>query len=209
MSNAVFPALVGQSIDITRSPTWPGSSVVAAVSGKETAIANQANPRWVWDIHFEMLRLGNRNNITYTELQQIAGFFNARQGVFDSFLYDERDDNTATGAVLGVGNGVALTYQLVRTFGGFAEPILAPNVVSNVYVNGIVVSNTHYTVSAWGSAAPGVITFAGGFAPANGLSVTADFTYYWPVRFTDAQLDFNRFMATLYSLKSVKMISKK
>lgn len=206
MSSLIFPTLVGQSIDVTRSPLWDGSSVTTAVSGKETSIAYWNNPRWQWTIKFELLRRGVRYGINRTELDSLIGFFNLIRGQFDSFLYNEPDDNSVLAQGLGNYNGVGM--QLIRTLGGFTEPVLAPNVVQNVLANGVPVSPSNYTVSAWGSASPGVITFTA--SPPNvGDPIVADIVYYWPVRFVDKQMDFKKFMNQLYANEGVKMISKK
>ena len=205
MSSALFPTLAGLGWDVTRTPMW-SNTVQQAVSGKETRIARWSYPRWQWELTFEFLRQGTVHGTAYTEFSQLAGFFNARQGSFDSFLYQDADDNAITGQALGTGDGSKTAFQLIRSFGGFNEPILAPNVVSHVYLNGTN-QPSGWSVSSWGSATPGVLTFTS--PPGSGVAITADFSFFFPCRFTDDSLDFTKFMSALYAGKKVSFISIK
>ena len=207
MSTQVFPTLTGQNWDIERRPYW-NNIVQEAESGKETRLAKWTFPRWEWSFGYMGLRQGTVHGAAYTEMAQLAGFYNARQGRFDSFLYTDSDDNAVAGQSLGLGNGTTASFQLVRAFGGFVEPVLAPNVVSKVYVDGV--DNTAYvTVNNWGSSSPGVITFAGGHIPTTGQVITADFSYYWPCRFSEDNIAFNKFISNIYEGKRFSIISLK
>src|SRR5229473_1666909 len=126
MSNAIFPTLVGLGWSVKRVPMWK-TRVQEAISGKETRIADWSFPRWKWELAYDFLR----GDAGHAEFQSLAGFFNQRQGVFDSFLYQDADDNGATAQLLGSGDGATRSFQLVRTLGGFIEPIIAPNAVNN------------------------------------------------------------------------------
>jgi len=154
MSTAILPSLIGLGFDVVRTPVWD-TTVQQAISGKETRIARQTYPRWQWELTYNVLRSG----AAYGELQQLAGFFNLRQGMFDTFLYADADDNAVTVQAIGTGDGSTKTFQLIRTFGGFIEPVLAPNVVNHVYLNGVAQSSGSYSIAGWGAASPGVITF--------------------------------------------------
>jgi Uncharacterized conserved protein len=206
---ALFPSLTGQSIEITRASSWVGgSNVITASSGKETSVAYWANPRWIWEIKFSVLRSGTRYGIERTEMQELMGFFNARRGSFDPFLYVERDDTQVIGQGLGFASA-GLNVQLVRTFGAFTEPVLAPLAVSNVTSNGVPVDPSKYVFSAYGTATPGLLQFLAGAPVVAGSIIVTDIVYAWPVRFTDNDMSLDRFLNQLYSSKSVKMISKK
>ena len=203
MSNAVFPTLAGLGFSIKRTPQFKTRKQVS-ISGKETAIADMAYPRWQWELTFNVLRQGARGQSTFTEMSDLVGFYNERQGGFDTFLYADQDDNSVTGQSIGTGDGSTTAFQLVRSFGGFVEPVLAPNAVSAVYLNGVK-QTSGYTVSSWGATSPGVVTFTG--APGSGVAVSADFTYYFPCRFIEDSLQLEKFMAALYAVKSVKFMS--
>lgn len=204
MSSSVFPVLVGLAFDVGRTPVW-SNIVQQSVSGKETRIGLWSAPRWQYELTYDVLR----GDATYAEFQNLAGFFNARKGRFDSFLYTDPDDSAVTGQGIATGDGIKTAFQMIRSFGGFVEPVLAFNatVTPRIYLNGVLQSGANYSISAWGSATPGVITFT--TAPGSGVAITADFSFYWPVRFDDDSMSFNKFMAALWEAKSVKFTSLK
>lgn len=194
MSTQVLPSLVGQSINVVRVPIW-NTVVQKSVSGKQTRIGRYTSPLYKWTITFNVVRSGS-----YNEFQQLFGFFNARQGMLDTFLYQDADDNSVTGQTLSTGDGTTAAFQFVRSLGGFIEPILAPNMAGtiHIYLNGVL-QTTGYTVTGWGSSSPGVVTFAS--APGSGVAITADFTYYWPVCMDADTLEFNRFLSQYYKVQ--------
>ncbi len=202
MSTAVFPSnLKGLGFDFKRSPIWSTTRVRSA-SGKSTTIGYWSSPMWQYELTFNFLR----DDPTEAELAALRGFFNARRGQFDTWLYRDPDDNTTTGAHIGLANGTNKDFQLVRNMDGFIEPMLAPNVVSAVYVAGVLQNPSTYTVNPWGSAKPGVVTF--NTAPASG-AVTADFTYYFPCRFDDDTLDLAKFLYKIWKAQSVRFTTVK
>jgi uncharacterized protein (TIGR02217 family) len=184
MSTSVFPTLAGLGWSVTRREVWKTRSQ-EAISGKETRIADWSYPRHQWSLGFDFLR----------------------QGMFDSFLYGDADDNAVTGQAIAAGDGATTSFAFVRSFGGFVEPILAPNTVSHVYLNGVAQSPSSYTVNGWGSTAPGTLVF--GTPPGSGVAIAADFSFYFPCRFAADQMDFEKFMASLYAAKKVSFVSLK
>src|SRR5437667_11316720 len=119
MSTSVLPTLKGKGYEVVRTPIW-STSIQQFISGKELRINNGwTYPIYQWDIPYNFLR----SDATNSELQSLLGFYNARNGSYDSFLYADSDDNSVTSQNIGTGNGSTLTFQLVRTFGAFVEPI--------------------------------------------------------------------------------------
>jgi uncharacterized protein (TIGR02217 family) len=203
MSNAVFPALAGLGWTVKRSPLWK-TRVQESISGKEVRIADWSFPRWQWQLSFDFLR-GDPVN---AEFQALAGFFNQRLGMFDSFLYQDADDNSVAAQSLGTGDGATTSFQLVRVLGGFVEPILAPNAVPGVTVliNGVQQSSG-FSVAPWGTSAPGSLTFTA--APAAGAPIAASFSYFFPCRFVEDSMDLEKFMVQLWQGKKVGFVSLK
>jgi len=201
MSTSILPSLVGLGFDVTRTPVWD-TTVQQAISGKETRIAKRTYPSWKWELSYSVLRSG----ASYGELQQLAGFFNARQGMFDTFLYQDADDNSVTAQVIGTGDGVTTGFQLIRAFGGFLEPVLAPNAVANVYLNAVRQSSG-YSIASWGSTNPGLLTFT--TAPTSGVTISVDMTYYWPCRMSEDSVSFSLFMSQYYKAKKFGFVSVK
>jgi uncharacterized protein (TIGR02217 family) len=211
MSSSVFPTFTGLGWSIKRTAMWQ-ARIQSNVSGKTVRISDWAYPKYQWELTFTGgLRQGSGVFVptdSYTDMANLLGFYNARLGQVDSFLYRDQDDNSVTTQGLGVGDGTTTSFQLVRSFGGYAEPVFSPNVVSNVYLNGVVQAAPSYTVYNWSyNAAPGTILFTS--APANGVVVTADFTYYWPCYFVEGSLEFEKILAYRYIVKSLKFISTK
>ena len=93
------------------------------------------------------------------------------------------------------------TVQLVRQLvpGGFAEAIIAPNTVSNLYFGGT-------PQSGWSvDPTTGLVTLPSAFFSTQPV-ITADFTYYIRVYFPDA-LDFEQFAHGYYQIRQVKLTS--
>lgn len=184
MSTAVFPTLAGQ--------TWPRlkvarfNTVVKKAQGRRFALSQQVYPTYLIRINYSFLRAA--------DLATLSGFFRARKGRLDDFLFDDRDDNTATAELFGVGNGTTTAFQLARSSGGFAEPVYAPVGTPTVYVAG---TPTGITLGA-----NGLVTFAS--PPANGALLTWTGTYRWRVAFTKDEQEYEEFMRQLYVAKQVE-----
>lgn len=198
MSNAVFPTLPGLAWSVLRTPRW-ATRVQTAVSGKETRTADWSTPSWQWELRYELLR-----DDATDELRTLMGFFLQRQGAYDSFLFQDPDDNRVTGQIIDLSaSGASATFQLIRTLGGFVEPITAIDAVSAVYIDGAV-----QPISAWGvDPSTGVLTFSS--APPAGSAITADFGFYFRVRFKEDQAEFEKFARNLWSLKTIHLVSLK
>ena len=205
MSTSILPALPGLSWPQGRSMLW-STTVTESVSGKETTVAHWTYPRWQWELTWGLLRTLSGT----TELQTFVNFCLARGGRADTWLYQDSDDNAVTGQLLGVGDGVTRTFQLVRSFGGlggFVEPIWAPNQVTAVTLGGVVQAGSAWSVTGWGSAAPGVITFV--TPPPAGAVVAASFSYFFACRFLKDQIDMSKFMSGRYKAEKIAFYSIK
>lgn len=199
MSNAIFPALPGLAWDVVKTPRW-NTKVQASVGGKETRARFFSAPLWRWQLSYEVLRQAS----AFQELQTLVGFFNQRQGRFDSFLYSDPTDNSVTAEQFGTGNGSQKTFQLIRNWGGFIENVVNVNVFATCFVNGVAVTyGTDYTVDN----STGLLTFV--VAPAAGAVLTWTGTYYWRVRFDQDTADFQNFLYQLWTLKQLVLVSVK
>lgn len=195
MSNAIFPTLPGLKFGVSRTPTWSTSKKVS-VAGREFRAANMLYPIYRYKLQYEFLR-DIRSGVD--ELRTLVGFFNARQGSFDSFLFNDPDDNTVAGQSIGTGNGSTTQFQLARTFGGATDPVYDVNGTASIYKAGVLQTvGTHYTISA-----TGLVVF--GTAPAAGQAITWSGSYYWRVRFEQDAEEFEKFMQQLWSTKSIEL----
>jgi uncharacterized protein (TIGR02217 family) len=196
MSNAVFPTLQGLKWGITKTPMWSTKTQKSA-NGRELRAAYFSYPLWKFSLSYEVLRAN-----AMAELQTLVGFFNARQGSFDSFLYQDPDDKWVTAQAFGVGDGVTTKFQLVRDYGGFVEPVVATSGTPSIYVAGTLKTlTTHYTL------VDGLVTFT--TPPASGAILTWTGGFYYRVRFLQDSAEFEQFMYQLWTSKKIEFQSIK
>ena len=203
---AIFPVLPGLGWSVSKAPRF-ATRTQKAISGRELRIVDQLNPIWTFTLTYEILRDkhdargASGLGAGFDELRTLAGFFLQQQGAFAPFLFDDPTDDSVLAQSIGTGDSSTLAFQLVRNFGGFSEAIVAPNAVSAIYFNGVLQSSSGYTVDA----TTGLVTFT--TAPPSSEAITADFTYYFRVRFADDTAEFENFMYQLWSQKQVKLQS--
>jgi uncharacterized protein (TIGR02217 family) len=193
MSNAILPTLPGLTFPVNRTPMW-STKVQTSISGKETRLGLWSYPIWQYDVGYDLLRSDSVN----LELQTLANFYNARQGSFDDWLFNDPDDNTAALAPFGIGDGTTTVFQLARPLvtAGVTEPVRAVNTITQVRKAGVATGA--YTLNS----NTGVITFT--TAPAAGNVLDWSGTFYWRCRFMDDTFNLSKFMNTFWEAKSLK-----
>lgn len=196
MSNVVFPSFTGLAFPVEKTPNW-STKVQTHASGKETRLSMWSYPRWDWSLSYDVLRSNN----AYAELQQLVGFFNSRQGAFDSWLFNDPDDNTAVAQTFGTGNGSTTAFQLARSYGGYSEPVKAVNTITSVTLNGTPTGSYSLNYNT------GVVTF--GSPPGAGVTLAWSGTFYWRVRFSDDYTTVEKFMKDFWESRSIKFQSIK
>lgn len=196
MSNEIYPQLPGLAYGVKRRPMWR-TDVRTTPSQREYRSSDQTLPRRRISLVYEYLQQG----LGAAEQETLEGFFNRHHGELDSFLLNDPDDNACTNQLFGVGNGVTTQFQLVRTRGGFVEPIPHVNNVASISRAGVVLTpGSGYTVSA-----TGLVTLA--TAPTAGQQLTWTGSYYWRARFDGQDLDFEKFLDTLWKLGKVDLLT--
>ncbi|MFI5230062.1 MAG: DUF2460 domain-containing protein [Gemmatimonadales bacterium] len=197
MSNAVFPTLAGLTWDVTKTPQW-NTKIQRSDGGKELRAQFYSTPLWRWVLAYDLLR----GDLTLHEFQTLVGFYNARQGSFDSFLYADPNDSSVTAELFGFGNGAITTYQLIRSFAGTAEEnVVDLNGTPQIFKNGVL-QTSGFTIGS-----TGIVTFT--TAPAPGDTLTWTGSYYWRTRFDTDAMEFNNFAFQLWEAKSVALVSVK
>src|SRR5215813_440365 len=200
----IFPALPGLAWSVTKTPTFQ-TRIQRAASGQELRVLDYPYPLWQFALVYDFLR--DNPAAGYDELRTLLGFFMLCQGAFGTFLFRDPSDCQVLRQPIGVGNASTTAFQLQRSMGtalpggGFLEPIIAPDVVGAIYCNGITQDPSTYSVDP----NTGLVTFR--LAPAVGLIITVDFTYYFRCRFVDDKYDFENFMHRLWQLKKLTLIS--
>ena len=200
MTTPVFPAigtskLLGWSTTI--EPRFMTNEIVK-VSGRSVRRQQYEQAIYGIELTYQVLRSAP----AYDELQTMLGFYNQMQGQLTPFFIEPPGLADIAGQELGVGDGTQTEFVFIATYGAsiYVEPVAGLESVATVYLNGTPVSPSDYTVSStW----PYTLIFA--IAPTIGAVVTADYTQYWLVRFSDDTQDFNQFMKMLYELKTLKL----
>jgi hypothetical protein len=212
MSSLVFPSLPGLVNGITRE-IIEDTRIETTPSGREYRSSWRITPTYRYRLAFEWLRADA------AEFQQLAGFFARMRGQWDSFLFQDPEDCAVTAHPFGVGNGTTTVFYLQRSL--VPSPFLAAAgsrsywpLVSDgyepcqdlasaptIYVNGVAKTGggVDYTLGN-----DGKITFTA--APANGLVLTWDGTYWKRVRF-DGSLSKTRIVQSLWSVPSIDLVS--
>jgi uncharacterized protein (TIGR02217 family) len=211
MSNLVFPQLAGIMWDQKKIPIF-NTVTQRTVNLKESRVCLSQYPIYEYELSYELLR----DNVVNNELQTLMGFYLARQGAYDSFLYIDPSDCIVTGQQVGTGDGNTKAFQLYRTYGGWIDfitdiqpPGASPALpVLNVYLSDALQNPNSYSVNYYQS---GILTFAN--APAPGVTIKVNFSYYRRVRFveyTEGSGDaFNNFQYRLWELKKVTLLQDK
>lgn len=198
MGNAVFPSFPGLKWGTKKTPVW-STNVQKSANGREVRTAYYTYPQWRFSLSFEVLR----TKASVNELERLAGFFNARRGSFESFLYEDPSDNRVEDQLIGNTVQGVTRYQLVRTFGGFVEPVLAVKGNPVVKVGGVVqTKGADYAVTD-----KGVLVF--NRAPSPGLPVTWSGGFYFRVRFASDTADFENIIGHLWNAKKIELVSVK
>lgn len=193
MSNAVFPGyLPGLTPKVTQAPEFR-TLVQEAENGAELRLALRSFPKWTFQLEYEFLR----DQAIYPELRTLVGFYLARLGPADSWLFQNPDDYQVTGQVCGVGNGATLDFPLVRAFGPFVEPVFEPDVITAVTVAGVI---TAFTLQPYG-----VVRFAS--PPASGAAVAWSGTFFYRARFSDDHIDPEKFLDKLWKLGKLQFVA--
>jgi uncharacterized protein (TIGR02217 family) len=162
----IFPSLPGLAWSVTKTPTFQ-TRIQRAVSGRELRALDYPYPLWQFTLVFDLLR--DNPTAGYDELRTLMGFFMLCQGAYGTFLFEDPSDYRVTGQQIGIGNASTTVFQLQRAMGatlpggGFLEPIVAPNVVTAVYLDGITQNPGTYSVDL----STGLVTFS--TAPASSL----------------------------------------
>ena len=125
MTIGTFPALSVVGWPRKRTPIW-STLKQPSISGQETRQELWTYPTWRYELTFDVLRY----DASAAEWQAVLGLFNQMRGSARVFAYTDPADSVVTQASFGVGDGSTTAFQLVRSLGGFAEPVFAPIAVN-------------------------------------------------------------------------------
>lgn len=197
MSNALFPTLPGLKPTVGLAPRF-ATTTQRALSLRELRAQLARYPLWDVSLEYEFLRQGNG----HVEMDTLRGFFLARGGSFDSFLFAAPGDTSVTDQQFGIGDGTTTAFQLVRTLGAaghtFTEPVNNLNGAATIKKAGVT-QGSGYSINS-----TGLVTFT--TAPTSGQSLTWSGAYYWRVRFTKDEADLRKFLEGLWDLRRLDLV---
>jgi uncharacterized protein (TIGR02217 family) len=190
-----FPVLAGQGWSVSYAPRFT-TRVQAHVSRRDSRAARMSAPLYDIDLSFDLLR----GDPASAELQEVIAFIGEHLGQAQPFMFSPPGGlGSFAGAPLGVGDGVSTRFVVTRAIGGFVENVQALVGAPNVYLNGVLLAPSAYSVSIL----PACVTFL--VAPAARAVLTADFAAAHLARFADDGADLEEFMANFWSLRQLKI----
>jgi hypothetical protein len=198
-----LPTLPGLTWSRHKKPGF-STRVASHVSGREVRVALMSYPLYEFEAAYGGLTSSASAfaGLGASSLQSLMGFFLQLQGQFGTFLYVDPDDDAVTGQAFATGDGATTAFAMMRSLGGFLEPVGWVTSIANVYLNGTAQPSSGYSLTT-----PNTLTFTA--APGAGAVISADFAYAFNCRFLDDQMDFEEFMSNLWKLDSMKFRSVK
>jgi uncharacterized protein (TIGR02217 family) len=217
MSSLIYPTLPGLTFNTIRAPKWK-SRVQTAISGKQSAIADQVYPLVQFTLLYDDssgggLRDTGAPGFTGTsEIKALVGFFDQMMGRYDTFLFTDPEFNAVTAQQFGTGDGTTELFAITAVYGnpsgaGAPELIQNFNGTPNLYSNGTLINPSTYTLgpSVSPAVAAGYVLFAG--APASGAVLTWTGSFYYRCRFDEDSYEWTKNMLAIWSLKRISFTS--
>lgn len=214
MTLPVFPSLPGLTLTVLKTPGF-STLIEEAPNGYETPLQQMSNPIWRFQLIFDFLHDFFWGDFTtVSELRTLMGFFNQNYGQAAPFLFTDPDDNYVGPALVSsapnvplaqlqvVNDGAGNYYSPIqRTLNGVVfEDVTDLNGAIAVYADGTLATagtgDGEYEVLGPGLALPGFscmgLYLKWGSEPA--APVTAQFHFYFRVRFETDSQDFEKFL---------------
>ena len=214
----IFPTLPPLTWSVHKKAIM-ASRVSIAATGRTAQLACAIYPRMEFTLSYgggnSWLRDQTQNIVPdttlagFTEFQQLSGLFLACLGSYGEFYYSDPSDNSRAGQVIGSGDGTTVSfpvyYQLAAAVYASAPFTVVGgiNTLSAVYINGTVQSPSTYSIDATNTA----IVFTS--APSAGVTISADFSFYYRCRFSDDTLKFSQFALNKWECPEVRFESVK
>lgn len=175
--------LKGLTWNIHKKPMFR-TTVESAVTGKEVRTSRMEYPIYQFECGFEFLDDRDGGD----ELERLMGFFMTQRGSWGAWLFQDATDYMKVGQQLGIGDGGETNFPVVRTLGGFTDPVGQID-TTNLFTFASTAVNTGtdaITVPGHGlDNGYGPVTLANPGALPTGLSAATD---YWLIVVDDNTL---------------------
>ena len=180
-----FPKIISLGWKSQKIQKWD-TKIKTTGSGKVRTMTTWKYPQYTISTDFEVLKPA--------EYKELMGFYSKTKGGTIPFLWLDPEDNQEKGIQLGTGSEGS--WQAVRKFGDFLEPVYHVEDLK-LYANGTPIR----AVSD-----KGVIKLAQGETVAPNAVITADYTYYWLVRFS-GDMTAEYIFTDVYKSKTFKLVT--
>ncbi len=127
MSTLVYPSLPGLSWSVFRRPTFD-TLVRTSQSQREVRSQLVTETLMEFDLTYEYL--------SQADVATLMGFYCRMRGSYDTFLFDDPEDDRATNVQIGTGDGSTTTFTAQRSLGASTRVVDYLNAVSAVTVGG-------------------------------------------------------------------------
>lgn len=194
MTLAIFPSFKGQTYDNLKRGEFK-TTLFESLSGNESRVGFRTYPKYIFKIPLIQLI----EDYSKTEMQQFFGFLLQHRGMLTPFWYDDPLDNSISEEVIGTGDGSATDFQLVRSLGGFTEPVNNKKGTANIYVDDELVPIDDRVISA-----TGLVTF--NTPPVNNAVITWSGFYYYRCRFTEDSKDILQSSKTWFETSDIEFV---
>ncbi len=192
---ANFPTLSATDWSSHVKPRF-GARLADHVAGRVVRRPNFAFAKYDIELSFDSLRASAANS----DMQDIVGFFEQMSGSSTPFWVSPPGLTESARQTLGLADGRATDFPLVRTWGDYSEPVAGVAGVTGVYLSGALQSAANWSLTP--GFRPSIVFLT---APAVGEIVSADFNASWLCRFADDVIDVEEFMTMLFHLRLVKL----
>lgn len=169
-SEIQFPSDI--SYGATGGPTY-STDIVTMFSGHEQRNSNWHNARAKYNIASGIK--------TEEQWQRLIAFFRARKGKAIGFRFKDWSDYKASDEQIGIGDGLSMDFQLVKTYTSqetVSRDITKPvNGTVRIFFNDNIITGSDYSIDY----TTGIVKF--NEPPEESIIITADFEFDVPVRF--------------------------
>jgi len=214
----VYPTPPGLSFSVFWNPTFATLPTQVSASKAEIDILLADEPIHEFELTYDFLRNTTTwagEGLALNEFKNFMGFFLRLKANVGRFLFWHPDDNRTLLEPVGTTDGVATDFgPLTRTFGvgdnvgvetiGYIHDTDLGTYPINVYLDGVLQSSAIYTID---STYPKRQMLSFLIAPTTGQVITADYSYYYYVKFAEDNLSFEKFMSMLWTIKRVTLRS--
>jgi Conserved hypothetical protein 2217 (DUF2460). len=210
VSNVLFPELPGLEWDLSKTPMF-NTKIMTSINGRELRASFQAVPKYEISLSYAFLRENKGRN----ELQQLEGFYLARRGAFESFLYKMPEDNEFECSFTSDGSSTSFQIYKQMDFNqiplGNTQPQLVNGIDPNMWneINSKTMWNSNIEKPMWNSAT-GQISEDGKVILSEPLEAGVEFkvsgTFYYRCRFKDDTQQYINFMHKLWKAGKVELI---